>query len=155
MALAENSSSEKGSSSETKGTTRENGSLVEERLQIENEPSGGTSQDVVVINMSRGPAYHFTAEERRIVPCWSDYELLTDIVLVVLSEESSYTSLHELAPLTSALLKKKARSLQYVSRRTNRSKRLSVRGNRLELVARILTWQHVRNSGCFLFISRE
>ena len=64
MALEKDSSSEEASSSETRGTTRKNGGLVQERPQTEKELSEGTSQDVVVLNMSRGPAYHFTSEER-------------------------------------------------------------------------------------------
>ena len=108
-----------------------------------------------VLTMSRGPAYNFTAEEREKVPCWSDYELLRDIRIVLLSETSRDTSLNEVARLSAPLLRRKARSLRYISRRTNRSKALRVSGSRVELVARILSWQHVKDLGSYLFLSRE
>lgn len=108
-----------------------------------------------VFTMRRGPAYNFTAREREKVPCWSDYELLQDIRIVLISERSRDTSLNELSRLSAPLLRRKARSLRYISRRTNRSKALRVSGTRVELVARILSWQHVKDSGSYLFVSRE
>ena len=140
---------------EQEGMTRKNGCLVGERPQKEKEPSERASQDIVVSNLSRGPAYKFTDDERNIVPTWSDYELLEGVAVVLLSKESEDASLDELALLGTTLLRGKARSLQYVSRRTRKSKRLSGCGKRAKVAARILTGQHVKDVGCFPFISRE
>ena len=71
-------------------------------------------------NISRFRDYHFEPRTRiqfyswrkRIVPWWSDYEFFRAILVVIISEKSSYMSLHELAPLKSALLQKKAGSPQ-------------------------------------------
>ena len=138
-----------------KGMTRKNGDLVGEKPHKEKEPSERASEGIAVLNFSRGPAYKFTDEERNVLPYWSDYELLEDIAVVLLSEETKDTSLDELAFLSTTLLRRKARSLQYISRRTRKSKRLSGCGKRAKVAARILTWQHVKDRGCFLFISRE
>ena len=108
-----------------------------------------------IFSISRGPAYKFTPQERERVPSWSDYELLQDIIVVLAPKKSSKTSFGELVSLSAALLKKRARSLKYISRRTHRSRSLSTTGNKGKLLARILTWYHVHKRGCYLFISSE
>ena len=111
--------------------------------------------DPPVFSITRGAAYNFTPEEREKVPSWSDHELLQDIIAVLAPKECAETSFGELVSLSAALLKKRARSLKYISRRTHRSRSLSTSGNKPKLLARILTWYHVHKCGCYLFISSD
>ena len=111
--------------------------------------------DPLIFSITRGPAFNFTPEQREKVPSWSDYELLQDIIVVLAPKESDGTSFGELVSLSAASLRKRARSLKYISRRTHRSRSLSTSGNKSKLLARILTWYHVHKCGCYLFISSE